>query len=109
MTQVIENDFVFSRLADDPLYAEMIQLYVEEMPDRIADLEQAVQQGDRETMRRLAHQLKGSAGTYGFEDVTDIAERANQAIMNDADSASIEQAFQKLIRICRKMRAGSKC
>lgn len=52
--------------ADDPEMAELVQLFVEEMPERTARLRHAVDAEDLASLTRLAHQLKGAAAGYGF-------------------------------------------
>jgi HPt (histidine-containing phosphotransfer) domain-containing protein len=54
-----------SELASDPDFAELLAAFVSEMPKRISTLETALTASDLETLARLAHQLKGSAGGYG--------------------------------------------
>jgi HPt (histidine-containing phosphotransfer) domain-containing protein len=59
-----------SSLAGDPDMAELVDMFLEELPQRLTVLTTAVDAGDIETLRRLAHQLKGAAGGYGFGDAS---------------------------------------
>ncbi len=46
-------------------HREIVELYLQETPRRLAALKQAAQAGDHEQIARLAHTLAGSAGSLG--------------------------------------------
>jgi two-component system sensor histidine kinase/response regulator len=48
---------------------ELTALFLEDAPARLVELEAAFSQGDRDALRRAAHQLKGTAATVGAADV----------------------------------------
>jgi CHASE3 domain sensor protein/CheY-like chemotaxis protein len=56
------SDVLVSELADDEDMLELIEMFVGDFPDRIAELERAIDERDIAELARLAHQLKGSAG-----------------------------------------------
>ncbi|MDP6554248.1 MAG: Hpt domain-containing protein [Pirellulaceae bacterium] len=58
---------IHSPMASASVYGELVEMYVDEMPDRIAALERAFDSGDMEGLQRAAHQMKGAAGSYGFD------------------------------------------
>ena len=62
-----------SRFAGDPFFAELVAEFVEVLPARAASLEAAVAAGDAGGLARLLHQLKGSAGTHGFDEISEEA------------------------------------
>lgn len=70
-----------STFADDPEMAELVRAFVARMPARIEEMRAAAADpnGD-ELLRRLAHQLKGSAGGYGFPTITDAAGKVEDAL-----------------------------
>jgi HPt (histidine-containing phosphotransfer) domain-containing protein len=98
-----------SAFADDPDMAEIVQLFVQEMPQRIEQLTQHWQQQRLDDVRRLAHQLKGSAGGYGFEPVGAMAsgvEATLSALSEGSSRANMEQLrqqFEDLINVCRRV------
>ena len=57
------------------LRRELVALFLEDVPARVAELEAAVRQEDREALRRAAHQLKGTAATVG---ATEVARSATE-------------------------------
>jgi HPt (histidine-containing phosphotransfer) domain-containing protein len=97
---------VYSSEADDPDLVEMIELFVDEMPDRIATIESHARNRDWLKLAQAAHQLKGAAGSYGFDILTPYAEKllteANEAKQEDRILAAIDD----LAKLCRRMRSG---
>ena len=49
------------------------------MVQKLAQLEPALDAGDWEEVAQLAHSLKGSAGSFGYPRVTDIARELEHA------------------------------
>jgi len=62
-----------SSFSDDEDMFELIEMFVEDAPDKIQRLQYAIDTQDIEAVRVFAHQLKGSAASYGFEALTDLA------------------------------------
>ncbi|MCA8962173.1 MAG: Hpt domain-containing protein, partial [Planctomycetes bacterium] len=69
------TDPLYSSYADDEDMLELVEMFVEELPDRVHSLESAISQGDLPQLETLAHQIKGSAGSYGFQVITEAAGR----------------------------------
>ena len=56
-----------NRLGDDlDLVTELIELFLEESPKLLVDVQIAVQRRDAKAIERTAHRLKGSAGKFGM-------------------------------------------
>ncbi|HDM76392.1 MAG TPA: Hpt domain-containing protein [Deltaproteobacteria bacterium] len=59
---------VLERLGgDEELLCEVIDLFIEEVPDILTTLEAAIESGDWESAAKLAHTLKGSSSNVGAE------------------------------------------
>ncbi len=98
---------IYSCFGDDPVLGELVEQYVSEMPDRIATLEEAFASGDLEAVRRTAHQMKGAAGSYGFDVITDYARTLEFAAKEGQDLEAVERSLRNLISLCRCVRAGA--
>lgn len=102
-----------SEYADDPEMAELVELFVSELPARLAALESAWKSGDSHTLRRMAHQLKGAGSGYGFPTVSDAAGEVESAIAGDRPEApeaglnAVRAKVEALVAMCRRA-AGSK-
>jgi len=49
--------------------AELVAEFAGEMPQKAAELTRSWEANELETIQRLAHQLKGASGGYGFASV----------------------------------------
>lgn len=96
---------VYSELGADPDLAELVELFVSEMPDRVALLNGQFAERQWEQLRRTAHQLKGAAGSYGFGGITPLAARLEQAAADPVEE-QIEQSLAELTALMSSVRAG---
>lgn len=94
-----------SEYADDPDMAELVDLFVSELSDRIARLESGLAQSRLSDLKTLAHQLKGAAGGYGYPELSRVAGLLEtQLIQDDAlrGTAALARSVQDLVSICRR-------
>jgi CheY-like chemotaxis protein len=94
-----------SIFADDPDLAELVLAFVASLPDRIRDLRGAIDREDVPTVRRVAHQLKGAGGGYGFPAITDAAGAVESAIDRGAPTRRVRGAIEDLVILCRRAAA----
>jgi histidine phosphotransfer protein HptB len=103
---IIDDETIYSSLAADPFMGELVEMYVEEMPSRIAVFEQAFASGDREALRSAAHQMKGAAGSYGFDPLTLSAAVLESAIRESQSPETIHRTYHELVQLCLRIRSG---
>ncbi|GIW74263.1 MAG: hypothetical protein KatS3mg103_0785 [Phycisphaerales bacterium] len=109
-----DHEPIFSVFEHDPDMAEIVAMFVEEMPQRMADLHAAVEAGDVQAATRLAHQLKGAAGGYGFDVLGEVAAAteqtlkamipAGQASADPGSAQALRAACQGLMAACGRVR-----
>jgi len=97
-------DIIRSTFAGDADMRELIELFVGELPQRLADMTRSFDTGDWLELRRFAHQLKGASGSYGFGALTPAAAQLEQACKEPVSSA-IRAALDELIDLCSRIRA----
>lgn len=102
-----QTDPLYSTLGKDPDMGVLVEIFVEEMPDRVADLLDWLDKSDWEGLRRAAHQLKGAAGSYGFTPITPSAARVEDSIRQSRPEKEIHRAVQELADLCNRARAGA--
>jgi HPt (histidine-containing phosphotransfer) domain-containing protein len=56
-----------------PLLDQVVRLALEQMPTTLAKLEEALVAGEWETLRRTAHTLKGTSGSFGAKRLSEHA------------------------------------
>ncbi len=98
---------IYSTLGADPDLGELVEMFVEEMPERVAQLSDAFQAGHLDELARCAHQLKGASGSYGFDQMTSVAGQLESAVKEGDSSEEIQSALQQLANLCQRARAGS--
>jgi signal transduction histidine kinase/DNA-binding response OmpR family regulator len=79
---------------DDTLMAELIQLFLDELPMRLAAIKDAVSAGNAVALRSAAHALKGSAGNLsadGLFEAARVLERIGAESHMDAAEAGWRQ------------------
>ena len=107
MTTTITGQPIYSTFGDDADMAELVEMFVEEMPARITSLEEAFAGRDRETLHRLAHQMKGAGGSYGFAQLTPYAKAVESAARDGETEDRLQVALDDLIAACKLVRAGT--
>ena len=100
-------DALISELADDPDMAELIEEYLSELPDRVRALEQACAEEDLDMLTRLAHQIKGSAGGYGFPTITEAAREAEALAKVGKAVPELTASVEALTNLCRQAARGA--
>jgi HPt (histidine-containing phosphotransfer) domain-containing protein len=76
--------------------AELVEMFVDELPDRIEHLQQLLATADWDALGRLAHQMKGACGSYGFDQLTPLAARVEQASRDGEPEQQILAAVTEL-------------
>lgn len=105
MNTQTNNRPLVSELSKDPEMRELVEEFVRALPQKAADLRDKLQQGDLDTLTRLAHQLKGSAGGYGFPMITEAARHLEQCAKATSDLASLETQIRELTDLCKRATA----
>jgi HPt (histidine-containing phosphotransfer) domain-containing protein len=103
----VENEWLYSTLADDPDLGELAEMYVEEMPGRMDELLALSAERKWPELARKSHQLKGAAGSYGFDQITPCAQQLETAARRGQSEEQIRAALDKLIALCKRLRAGA--
>ncbi|MDP1661697.1 MAG: Hpt domain-containing protein [Phycisphaerales bacterium] len=98
-----------SEFSNDPDMREIVELYVQEMPARVSKLQELWAAQQMDDLKRLAHQLKGASGGYGFAPVGSAAGKVEHSLLALAEgsaSVSLEQLrnqFEDLLSMCRRV------
>lgn len=80
---------------DRELLAELVGIFLEDYPQRVAELRQAIAQADATRTQRVAHGLKGSVAGFGAKQAKELALRL-ELIGKSGDLAEAESALGDL-------------
>lgn len=79
----------------DASFEPLIPRFMANRKKEIVTMRQALTEQDFETVRSVAHGMKGVGGSYGFDKVTELAAMIEQAAKS-ADASSITQHLHTL-------------
>ena len=105
MAQGASNEAIQSAFSSDPDMAGIIAEYVGQLSQRLEQMRQAAANSQWDVLQRLAHQLKGAGGGYGYACLTDTAgELESHATQQDTEAAML--ALNTLAKLCERIQAG---
>lgn len=96
-----EKNPITSTFGDDPDMMELVEFFVQQMPDRVASLQSSIDSGSLDELKTLAHQLKGAGGSYGFPQITESARRLEEQATG-ADIEAIRRSVDELVDLCSR-------
>ncbi len=70
---------IYSDFAEDEDFAELIEFYVSTINDKKEEIRTLFQSGNLQELKSKAHQMKGSAGGYGFSALSELGAELEQA------------------------------
>ena len=97
--------WIYSSLRGDRDFAEILPFFVDELPQKQALLKELVSSKDMENLRREAHKLRGSAGGYGFQELSDLAGNLEESCQNiPSNEAAILRNLNDLLDHLQRVR-----
>ncbi|NOT01810.1 MAG: response regulator [Phycisphaerales bacterium] len=103
----LQQEPLFSSMSNDPTMVDLINSFVEGLPARLRAIEEAHQKRDAAALESLARRLKGEAGGYGFDPITDAAAALESTIKNDPGLERIKSQLDKLVSYCQLARTST--
>jgi HPt (histidine-containing phosphotransfer) domain-containing protein len=94
-----------SELSDSPDLADLVEMFVSELPKRVGAMQDSLSRSDLATLASLAHQLKGAAGGYGFPTITDAAGSLERSAKLNEDIQRLTTEVRELADLCARARA----
>ena len=105
-TEVPTAEYVYSSWQNDPDYADLLPLFVDELPSMRTTLLEFAKVCDFENVKREAHKLRGTAGGYGYPDLSKLAGQLEDTCKaSGRDSNAILQDLDQLIGYIKRVRA----
>jgi signal transduction histidine kinase/DNA-binding NarL/FixJ family response regulator len=102
-TQEPIDPVLVSNLTDNEKFLPLLKIYLDGVPVMIDDIEQSVEAADREQVGRLIHQLKGSAGRYGFPSVSIAANEVMTKLRDDVSLEELDAMIKDVLALLRSM------
>jgi len=96
---------IVSTYSNDPEIHEIVVDFVNEMPKRIQQANNAFMRGDTLRLQFWAHEMKGTAGGYGFLQISQSAQQLEEAIHSKQETKVILKALLSVIDLCGRSSA----
>jgi CheY-like chemotaxis protein/HPt (histidine-containing phosphotransfer) domain-containing protein len=97
-----------STLATNDDVAPLLEMFVGGLAERVVAMEQSLSVGDLDALGVHAHQLKGTAGAYGFPPITKAAGALEAGIRSGADADDIRERLGVVADLCRRARSSER-
>ena len=102
--QVIDREELMNRLDGDmELLEELFELFVEDYPQFLADIETAILHRDGQKLKQAAHTLKGAVGNFAAKKAFDLAFRL-EMMGQEGDFQDAEPVFRDLNRAVEEIK-----
>jgi HPt (histidine-containing phosphotransfer) domain-containing protein len=102
-----EKEPIYSTFGNDPELSELLALFVSDLQDRINMMRKHFESENWAGLQRVAHQLKGAGGSYGFNPITVGAVSLEHAIKAGEPKEFIRKLMEELIALCARARTGT--
>jgi PAS domain S-box-containing protein len=99
----VSEQAVISRVSNDPVMRDILAQYILEMPWVVSRLVGSMSRNDLKSVHSIMHELKGSAGGYGFDEISLLASAAEASIRLGADRQHVEQSVQEVVKLLRRV------
>lgn len=86
------------------LIAELMPEFLDSLCESIQELDTAVKNNDIQEVKSISHDIKGSAGLYGFHEISRTAARIEQAAGQN-EAQAINNSFSHLCQLYKKLGA----
>lgn len=96
-----EGGDITSSLADDPSYHKMIDMFVNDLPVRLKEMQEALDEGNLQDLAFKIHALKDMGNYAGFPIYPEETKALEQAVM-DNQVDKVRRQLDEMVRLCLK-------
>ncbi len=98
---------ICSNFADGEDLTDLIDEFVAELEEDISSMRKAFENRDYDGLRRLAHQIKGAGGSYGYPMLTEAANVLEETAESNNEAACMT-SLDELAILCLAINQGRK-
>ena len=99
---LFSSAFVTDDLMDDPEFKELVNKFIEDLPEKLQDINDAYRNRNWADMKSLIHKLKGTGASFGFPLITELASLIYKDLLDD-NHAALESAMAELNKNCQSI------
>lgn len=101
------RQIVRSEFDDDPDLEDVIAEFTVALPGLVEAMRQALDHGDHDRLRRLAHEIKGTGGSYGYPALSDVGKRLEDAA-GACDTEGATWTLKKMTQLAQSVVTGQR-
>ncbi len=103
--ETLREEPLFSSMAHDPSMSELIYEFVQGIPRKLQAVEEAYTESNLKELELAAQMLKGEAGGFGFDPITEAAAKLEKVVRSESEIELIKQHVDELAKLCGLARA----
>lgn len=77
---------LYSEYAGQADWIELLEEFVNELPQRIQAIEAALASDDLDSLKTIVHQLRGACGSYGFHSLSEMATHLELNLLRNSNT-----------------------
>ncbi len=97
-----DDSVLISSLADDPELVQVLDIFIDMLPEMLDSIGAAWRESNMETLKRHVHELKGAGGSAGFPIVMQHAAHVEN-IVATGQPDQLAQAVDELLGLCEQI------
>jgi CheY-like chemotaxis protein/HPt (histidine-containing phosphotransfer) domain-containing protein/anti-sigma regulatory factor (Ser/Thr protein kinase) len=78
-------------------FRDLVQGFLAGIPDKVTAMEAARRSGDEDSLRTHVHQIKGSAGSYGYPHISNCARRCQEILRKGMKAEGVDLCMDELL------------
>ena len=99
------SPIVSSLLEEEPDIADLLQGFIDRLPEIVLEIRNALEQGNKEELAKQIHDLKGVSGNYGYNVLFELCQKMEFEIHAD-QLASLSEMLVRVEKIIERIRMG---
>lgn len=99
---VTTNEPLKSIYADDAAVADILPLFIANIPKYLENLTKHIASGDWAMAARVCHDLKGTAGGYGYPDIGAVAKQLEAEVKGARSLDNLERHLSEAKLLCKR-------
>ena len=107
LIESLRQEPLFSTFQNDVSMRDLIDAFVAELPAKVRALEEAMVSQDAKKLESLVRSLKGAAGGYGFEPITELAAKLESALIQNTPIGQLQESLNELLNWCLLARSSA--
>jgi signal transduction histidine kinase/CheY-like chemotaxis protein/HPt (histidine-containing phosphotransfer) domain-containing protein len=99
---VVSNAYVSEEFMEDPEFKELVNKFLEDLPDKVNDINEAYQSQDWTNMKSLVHKLKGTGASFGYPVITELATQIHKDLQ-ESNFSALKRTVDELNKTCESI------